>query len=95
MSDNATKIFQQVPGLSMTDVPDGSVVCDAEGSQLHFLNPTAAAVLLLCDGSLEPEKIAQILMEEFLLSSPPLQDVNDCIEDLQRLALVVPVGEKP
>ena len=42
MSPVEHKTYRQVPGLAMTDVPDGVVVADAEGAALHVLNPTAA-----------------------------------------------------
>jgi hypothetical protein len=85
--DNA---YRQAPGLTMTDVPDGVVVADTEGAALHVLNPTAAAVLILCDGNQNLQSIARLLQEEFSLADIPLQDVRGCVEQLLQLGLISP-----
>lgn len=82
--------YRQVPGLAMTDVPDGVVVTDADGVALHVLNPTAAAVLILSDGNQTLQSIAQLLQEEFALAQPPLEDVRECIEQLLEQKLIAP-----
>jgi hypothetical protein len=92
MAPGEYETYRQVPGLAMTDVPDGAVVADAEGAALHVLNPTAAAVLILCDGNQNLRSIAQVLQEEFSLAEPPLRDVSACVEQLLELGLISPAG---
>jgi hypothetical protein len=42
-------------GLEIQLTDEGAVVEDSTRDRVHFLNPTAALVLSLCDGSLHPE----------------------------------------
>jgi hypothetical protein len=92
MGSGDNSAYRQVPGLAMTEVPDGVVVADAEGAALHVLNPTAAAVLILCDGNQNLRSIAQVLQEEFSLLELPLRDVSACVEQLLDLGLISPAG---
>jgi len=92
MTPGEHKTYRQVPGLAMTDVPDGVVVADAEGAALHVLNPTAATVLILCDGNQDLHAIAQVLKEEFSLAEAPLRDVQACAERLLEQGLISPTG---
>jgi hypothetical protein len=87
---NMTKndVFQRNEGFSFTDIPDGLAVNDAEGKAMHFLNPVASAVFLLCDGVLDATAIAAILKEEFKLEDAPIQDVLNCLAELESEAMI-------
>jgi hypothetical protein len=83
-----TDIFEKVQGMSLTDIPDGLAVSDAAGREVHFLNPVASAVLLLCDGAHDASSIAAILKEEFRLEEAPVQHVVSCLVELEASGVV-------
>jgi hypothetical protein len=88
MSISETDVFQKAEGFSFTDIPDGLAVNDAEGEAIHFLNPVASAVFLLCDGALDAAAIAAILKEEFALECAPIQDVLKCLAELEAESVI-------
>lgn len=92
MSFAENDVFQKAEGFASTDIPDGLAVNDAEGKSIHFLNPVAGAVYLLCDGTLDVRSIALILKEEFALPEAPLQDVFSCLVELESGALIQKVS---
>ncbi len=62
--------FQQARGAKTVEVPQGLVVYLKE-SELHYLNPTAATVFLLCATPLTESQVAAVLHEEYALNDPP------------------------
>jgi hypothetical protein len=85
---NTTDVFEKNEHFSYTDIPDGLAVNDAAGEAIHFLNPVASAVFLLCDGAHDANAIAAILKEEFALPDPPIQDVLACLSELAAETLI-------
>lgn len=92
MSMSETSIFEKREGFALTDVPDGLAITDADGKAVHFLNPAASAIFLLCDGENDIRRIATILKEEYALPEPPLKDVFDCLKELEVAEMVRKVG---
>ena len=92
MSITETDRFEQASNITSTDVPDGLAVSDMEGKEVHFLNPVASAVFLLCDGAHDARAIAAILAEEYGLAGPPLQDVVNCLAELQSSGIIRKTG---
>lgn len=92
MNPAETDIFERQNGLSFTDIPDGLAVNDGEGKEVHFLNPVASAIFLLCDGAHDARAIATILEEEFALGEPPLADVLACLAELSAGSLIRKAG---
>ena len=88
MSVAENDVFVRADTFSLTDIPDGLAVNDADGQEVHFLNPVAGAVFLLCDGTHDARTIAAILEEEFSLQEPPLQDVLNCLSECLSLGIV-------
>lgn len=88
MTITETDTFEQAGNISSTDIPDGLAVSDMEGKEVHFLNPVAGAVFLLCDGAHDARAIAAILAEEYGLSDPPLHDVVNCLAELQSFGII-------
>ena len=86
-------VYRQATGITLTDVPDGAVVHDERGLELHFLNPVAAAIIMLCDGSLSAAAIARILHEEFALAEVPLPAVNSCLKQLLTARLITTISD--
>jgi hypothetical protein len=66
-------------GLEIQLTDEGAVVEDSTRDRVHFLNPTAALVLSLCDGSLHPEAIVQRVQEVYSLDQPPRDEVNELL----------------
>jgi hypothetical protein len=88
MTITETDIFVQAGNTASTDIPDGLAVSDVDGKEVHFLNPVASAVFLLCDGAHDARAIAAILAEEYGLAEPPLQDVINCLGELQSFGII-------
>lgn len=80
--------YRQTSGLDHHDVEDGCFITDFTRETVHFLNPTAAAVLALCDGTRDAPAIAQVLQDAFGLASPPCGDVEACLTSLAQQGLI-------
>lgn len=59
---------------------DGFIIHEEPQDRVHYLNPTAAAVLQLCDGATSEGEIAHLLQEYFGLPEPPLDEVARVLE---------------
>ena len=88
MNISETDVFQKAEGVSFTDIPDGLAINDTEGEAIHFLNPVASTVFLLCDGTHAASTIAAILKEEFALKEAPIQDVLSCLAELETESMI-------
>jgi len=76
-------------GLDIHETEDGLIVYQESTDRVHHLNPTAAVVLELCNGTRDLDRIAVEVGELFGLDDPPALEVKACIEDLLREGLVV------
>ncbi len=70
---------KQIEGLTLTAVDDGFIIHDADKDRVHYLNPTAALILTLCDGSNAAEEIPLLLQRHFDLPEPPEREVADIL----------------
>ncbi len=75
-------------GLEINEAPDGLVVYDTATNQVHYLNPSAAAVFVLATGQNTLEDIAAELQQVFDLPAPPHDTVQACLMDLAERKLV-------
>ena len=66
-------------GLEFNEVEDGLIVYQESTERVHHLNPTAAIVFQLCDGSRDATEIASVVAELFGLEHPPADVVESCI----------------
>jgi hypothetical protein len=82
-------IYRAREGLEPSEVDDGYVIYDEVNAKVLFLNPTAAAVLELCDGVSDLRSIASMLQSEFDLPHAPEADVAACLESLLSQGLVI------
>lgn len=80
--------FQQARGAKTVEVPQGLVVYLKE-SELHYLNPTAATVFLLCATPLTESQVAAVLHEEYALNDPPIEEVRRCLAELVEAKVIV------
>jgi hypothetical protein len=61
---------RQADSLEVNDADDGLVIYDPTCDMVHHLNPSAAIIFDLCDGTREVEAIATILSEAYSLEAP-------------------------
>lgn len=73
---------RRAEGLEVTEAEDGLVVYDPVHDMVHHLNPSAAVIFDLCDGSRDPQAIAQVMAEAYELSALPLEDTRTGLDDL-------------
>lgn len=73
--------------LEVETTPAGAKVRDSAGVT-HYLNPSAAAVLLLCDGTQDAAAIAGQMKDLFDLDQPPVTDVLRALDQLEDLGLL-------
>jgi len=73
--------------LEVNEAEDGLVIYDPASDMVHHLNPSAALIFDLCDGSRDPESIAAVVGEVFDFHQPPLQETLAGLRELagQRL----------
>jgi hypothetical protein len=85
---------KQVDGLDLTPVDDGFTIYESAKNRVHYLNHTAALVLILCDGRNSEDDIRALLQRRFQLPAPPDQDVAQILAQFLDEGLVIP-AERP
>ena len=85
--------YRKVAGLDQSEVNDGYIIYDAARDRVHFLNPTGAIVLELCDGTRTAADMAQFLATSFNLPEPPAASVQECLAALLAEGLIAPCVE--
>jgi hypothetical protein len=85
---------KQVDGLDLTPVDDGFIIYETARDRVHYLNHTAALVLILCDGRNSEDEIRALLQRRFQLPAPPDQDVAQILAQFLDEGLVVS-AERP
>jgi hypothetical protein len=85
-----SKVFTATEGLETAPLADGAVLYDSKSGNFLMLNRTAAHVWTALTTSKTAEELVQSLCAMFpdVAVSTVQQDVNDCLEHLQALALV-------
>jgi hypothetical protein len=61
-------------GLEIDEAEDGLIVFDPGEDMVHHLNPSAAVIFDLCDGSRDLDAITALLGEIYELATPPRED---------------------
>lgn len=77
-----------VDGLELHEADDGLVVYDEATDRVHHLNPTAAVILLSCDGDHDAAALAAIVAETFATDGVPLAETVACLDQLAAERLV-------
>ena len=80
---------KQVDGLDITPVDDGFIIYVAEKDRVHYLNHTAALVLLLIDGQITTEELSRLVQQQFALDEAPATEVDAIIEQFKDEGLIV------
>jgi PqqD family protein of HPr-rel-A system len=79
---------RKADSLEINEAEDGLVVYDPVHDMVHHLNPSAALIFELCDGTRDADAIAQVLQEAWSLDAPPADDVHAGLEELAELKLI-------
>ena len=79
---------RRAEGLDVNEVEDGVIVYQESTDRVHHLNPTAAVILELCDGTRTVEDIARAVADLFGLGDTPEQATATCLEELAAERLV-------
>ena len=74
--------------LDVNETDDGLIIYVPATDRVHHLNPAAAVVLQLCDGSRTRAEIADGVREVFSLETSPASETEECLERLSREGLV-------
>ena len=78
----------QVDGLDLTPVDDGFIIYEKEGDRVHYLNHTAALVLLLCNGKTSVEEMIGMVQRQFELDEAPDHEVRDILVQFKDEGLI-------
>lgn len=81
--------YSRNPGVEVVPVPDGYVVYDDVRGMVHYLNPTAAMVLELCELCATEAAMVQRIQAMFDLSIPPDSEVDACLAQLLDQGLIL------
>jgi hypothetical protein len=81
-----------IDGLDLTETEDGLIVYDVSNDRVHHLNPTAAVILGLCDGTRTVEDISGHVGRLFQLDEVPTAATAECVVQLEREHLVSYLG---
>src|SRR5258708_38038225 len=76
--------------LEIRVVEDGYAVYQLDRDRLHHLNPTAALVLELCNGSHTSAELPELVQLAFGLPLPPVEPVMACLDALREQGLLRP-----
>jgi PqqD family protein of HPr-rel-A system len=74
--------------LELSEAEDGLVVYDESIDRVHHLNPTAAVILQLCDGTRDAQSIAEFLAQGYGLDEAPLEQTVATLEKLSQEGLI-------
>jgi hypothetical protein len=69
----------QTQGIEINKVADGYIIYDPERDRVHYLNHTAVLVLELCTGNVTAHEIPELLRAAYSLSTPPTEEVAQCL----------------
>jgi len=79
---------RRVAGLEVHIVDEQVIVYEANSDRIHFLNPTAAMVLELCNGQHSVTEITGLVAEMYALADAPLREINDALSQLKAAGLI-------
>ena len=81
--------WQKVAEFEPVAVADGFMVYDEQRDCAHYLNATAALVLVLCDGRNALEEMADAIQGLFALETPPEREIALVLDRLVEEGLVL------
>jgi hypothetical protein len=78
--------FRTTGDLEVTEVPDGYVIYDEQHELVHYLNPTAAVIYTVCDGTRTVADIQALLRDAYDLDAPV--ELDEVFTSLEEAGLV-------
>lgn len=79
---------RRAAGVECLDTDEGYLIHDLPNDRVHYLNPTAAAVLAMLDGERSGHEVSRLLAALFELPEPPDAEVLSCLEQLSAEGLI-------
>jgi hypothetical protein len=80
--------------LEIDEADDGLIVFDPRAEMVHHLNPSAAIIFDLCDGTRDLDAIAALLGEFYELKTPPREDALVGLRGLAERKLIMWQGHE-
>ena len=80
---------RRAPGLEVYEGPEAEVVLDDATGQVHQLNPSAALIFELCDGTRDVGQLVEAVTRVWSLDEPPTAAVEAAVAELVELGLLV------
>jgi len=77
---------KKMNGLAIVEEGDFFIV--REPRRVHVFNASGVTIFGLCDGTKTVSNIAGIIGEMFGLDQEPLEDVDECVSEMQRRGLI-------
>jgi len=87
--EHTSQFPRQADDLEIDEISDGFVVYQPSGGGVHYLNRSAAVVLVLCTGSNSLDQISQTVQEAFGLAKAPDGEIEAVLSQLHAEGLVV------
>ena len=85
---NTNRVPIKVGEFEFEEASDGLIAYEGESGNVCYLNPSATLIYSLCNGRLNVAQIASFMAKAFALSEPPIDDVRQSLEELEKAALV-------
>ena len=79
--------FKAVGNFEVSQVPDGFVIYDEANEKVHYLNPSAAVMYMLCDGQRTEDEIISFIKDAYDLGDTDLEFAA-FFDDLEKAGLV-------
>lgn len=88
VADHRQRMPMRADDIDMVETEDGVAIHRAGRERVHVVNPTAAIVLELCDGTKTDAEIADAVGRLYDLPQPPEAEVADCLVQFRAEGLV-------
>ncbi len=89
MSQPGEDYAKKIDGLEVQVVGNRVVAFEMVSNRLHYLNPTAALILELCDGNRSAEELARLVQDAYGLEQAPVDEVVKGLATLRKSGIVV------
>lgn len=87
--DTVPDCLKQADKLEVHEAQDGLVVFNPKTDRVHHLNPTAAVLFELCDGSRQTSELPELVAELFSMDEPPRDAITEGLVQLVEQGVLV------
>ena len=84
----------QIGNPDIKPVEDGFIIYDEDRDKVHYLNPIATLVLILCNGRNSTEEIVDLVRKQYGLAEPPEKEITTILSQFVD-ELLVKIAERP